>query len=403
MPEATTLTNTSTRAGDVPKMIQALALGVLVRYPTLNDPFGGGEYLVGRTAVTLSRLGFAVRFETLDEPDWEKLRLSDPDLGAFNPGDVKHRIRAMSHSGHRLLDGVANTLIRIIWGGKSSRATVTEKSEVSIDFDGNYEADLHYVFTPPSVLGSGGDLRWISEAAFGRRQRFRNLRSGVSVYLSKFTQESFGRFGFDGEVLHPPVLVDTSFLKNPRAAVAAKDQRLVATVSRIHPFKRLDSLLEAARARPELRFIVVGSIVDSDYYRALRRKAPNNVAFIPNATVSQKTSVLRSARFYLHCAADEPFGISVVEALSWGCVPIVHRSGGPWFDILNKGELGYGYDGIEELSQTLEQLGINSTASEQESLRCVRRASDFSEEMFERRLAGIMNRLIPGPRRGGSA
>jgi alpha-1,2-mannosyltransferase len=40
----------------------------------------------------------------------------------------------------------------------------------------------------------------------------------------------------------------------------------------------------------------------------------------------------------------EHFGISVVEAMVSGLVPVVHSSGGPWLDILEQGKGGFGYN-----------------------------------------------------------
>jgi alpha-1,2-mannosyltransferase len=39
--------------------------------------------------------------------------------------------------------------------------------------------------------------------------------------------------------------------------------------------------------------------------------------------------ILLNSKVYFHCAIDEHFGISVIEAMASGCVPIVHDSGGP--------------------------------------------------------------------------
>ena len=39
-------------------------------------------------------------------------------------------------------------------------------------------------------------------------------------------------------------------------------------------------------------------------------------------------AALRGAAFFLHTMRDEPFGMSTVEAIAAGCIPVVHDSGG---------------------------------------------------------------------------
>ncbi len=38
--------------------------------------------------------------------------------------------------------------------------------------------------------------------------------------------------------------------------------------------------------------------------------------------------ILLSSQFYMHNLRNEPFGISTVEAIAAGCIPLVHNSGG---------------------------------------------------------------------------
>ena len=42
----------------------------------------------------------------------------------------------------------------------------------------------------------------------------------------------------------------------------------------------------------------------------------------------KKIELLKKAKIYLHTMVGEHFGISIVEAMALGCLPIVHNSGG---------------------------------------------------------------------------
>ncbi len=54
----------------------------------------------------------------------------------------------------------------------------------------------------------------------------------------------------------------------------------------------------------------------------------DRVKFYPNASAEQKADLLKRAKLYLHTMEGEHFGISIVEAMAMGCLPIVHDSGG---------------------------------------------------------------------------
>ncbi|GFR48131.1 hypothetical protein Agub_g9965, partial [Astrephomene gubernaculifera] len=60
----------------------------------------------------------------------------------------------------------------------------------------------------------------------------------------------------------------------------------------------------------------------------------DSVEWIPNAPYSQLVSLLGGAVGGLHAMTDEHFGISVVEYMAAGVVPIAHNSAGPAEDIV---------------------------------------------------------------------
>src|SRR5467141_817202 len=107
-------------------------------------------------------------------------------------------------------------------------------------------------------------------------------------------------------------------------------ENLVVTIGRIVPEKRFHLFVELARLVPETRFVAIGSLSDetSAYYERLKRTAPENASFVLSPLRKVK-NILGRAMAYVHCAENEHFGITIVEAMAAGCVPIVHDSGGP--------------------------------------------------------------------------
>jgi glycosyltransferase involved in cell wall biosynthesis len=70
---------------------------------------------------------------------------------------------------------------------------------------------------------------------------------------------------------------------------------------------------------------------------------------LPNVSEDLKIELMAKAIIYLHPMKYEHFGIAVVEAMAAGLLPIVHKSGGPWTDIVEGGKYGRGFSSADEL------------------------------------------------------
>jgi len=90
----------------------------------------------------------------------------------------------------------------------------------------------------------------------------------------------------------------------------------------------------------------------------------------------------------LHLMVSEHFGIAVAEAMSAGCVPVIHKSGGAWTEILEAGKYGFGYDHIQDCANTINRL-IDSDLSEMRA-KVQRKAQEFSEEAFKRKMMQVV-------------
>ena len=72
---------------------------------------------------------------------------------------------------------------------------------------------------------------------------------------------------------------------------------------------------------------LIGFSDDPVYLNQLRKKLTKTI-IIPNATEEQKYDLLRKAKILLHPAIYETAGLVLTEAMSYGVIPIAHRSGG---------------------------------------------------------------------------
>lgn len=176
-------------------------------------------------------------------------------------------------------------------------------------------------------------------AAVKERRALRSYDEYVPI--SEFTQEwTRRRWRRSGEIIYPPVELGSY---DP-----ARKERSILAIGRFYPYKGQLALVEAFRSLPrelraEWRLVLVGgttqTAVEERHLERVRQAARgHNIEVRPNAPASEVQDLLASATLFWHGAgygrsADRPedaehFGISIVEAMSWGAVPLVFADGG---------------------------------------------------------------------------
>jgi len=166
-------------------------------------------------------------------------------------------------------------------------------------------------------------------------------------------------------------------------------ENLVVTVGRFVPEKRFHFFVELARMVPTTRFVAIGSLPDgtSAYFEQLRRTAPENVSFVL-LPLRKAKDLLGRAMAYVHCAKDEHFGITIVEAMAAGCVPIVHDSGGPIEIVTN--DVGFRWRDLPVAARQIVKLTENDQLREKLSAAASARAQQFRPEVFESEIARVL-------------
>jgi glycosyltransferase involved in cell wall biosynthesis len=117
---------------------------------------------------------------------------------------------------------------------------------------------------------------------------------------------------------------------------------------RIHPDKGAAEAIEVAR-RFGMPLLMAGIVHDRDYYE--REIAPHvdgaQVRFLGPADAQQRDELLGGAYALLHLVNfDEPFGLSMIEAMACG-TPVIARGRGSVPEIVRHGETGFIVDDVE--------------------------------------------------------
>jgi glycosyltransferase involved in cell wall biosynthesis len=235
-----------------------------------------------------------------------------------------------------------------------------------------------------------------------RRLRLRSYDQ-VLCY-SRFVREAvIERLGIADPVVLPPP-VDTE-----DAAPAAKVPSVVA-VGRFFPSadannKKHDVLIEAFRrlGATGWELNLAGGVADDPGSRAhfedLTRLAEGlPVSFHPNAEPETIARLYATSPLFWHAAGHgetrperfEHFGITTVEAMAWGCVPIVPALGGQ-LEIVEDRRNGRLWRSVDELVEITAELIADPAGVARMREAAVADAARFSRERF---LARVRSELL---------
>jgi glycosyltransferase involved in cell wall biosynthesis len=229
------------------------------------------------------------------------------------------------------------------------------------------------------------------------------IQKPILITNSKFTRQLIGTYlGTYPLVVYPPV--ETTKYMTVRHI--PKKGNIVLTISRLEEIKNLSLIPKIARETKNAKFIILGSTAAASkgYISQLLREArafgvENRIEVVQNANETSKKEILSRAKIYLHTMPGEYFGISIVEAMAAGLVPVVHQSGGPWLDILeeSQGAYGYSYRSVDEAAHIINKLLEKEHERLQVSSRAIERSKLFDSERFKRSMVRIVHdRLTAG-------
>ena len=96
--------------------------------------------------------------------------------------------------------------------------------------------------------------------------------------------------------------------------------------------KGLDRFTSVAEAFPSIQFVHIGKWTDKHgkpskiALNQLKINAPNNIEFLGFVSNLDLKKIFKKSKIYLQLSRHEAFGVSVLEAMKYGCVPIVTNS-----------------------------------------------------------------------------
>lgn len=228
-----------------------------------------------------------------------------------------------------------------------------------------------------------------------KRMRITNI-----FYNSQFTF-SFNKHFFNSvpqSVIYPPVTI--------KAKIVTKEN-IVMHVGRfrtknieIDDYKKQFIMVEAYKKLVDSgvknwRFVLAASVKPSDEkkFADLQERAKGYpIVFKINKTNDELWELYSKAKIYWHASGygenlkthpeyAEHFGISTVEAMGAGAVPVVLNAGGQT-EIVTDGENGFLWNSLEELEAKTKELMDNRPLLKRFSEAARKRGNQFSEKRF---------------------
>lgn len=186
---------------------------------------------------------------------------------------------------------------------------------------------------PLCVVTGGYDVANVKEMKYGWMihplskwmVRFVLRHATVIVAVSQFNKQEIERNLGIQKATVAYLAVDTNYF-----IPSGEKEKIILAVSAVDTWNRvrlkgLDLFVHAARELPDIPFVVIGA--QKEALRRLKALAPSNVTFIPPVAQHEILHYYQKAKVFCQLSYYESFGLSVVEAMSCGCTPVVTRQG----------------------------------------------------------------------------
>jgi len=247
--------------------------------------------------------------------------------------------------------------------------------------------------TPTRYLWSGykeyfnnSFLRWISKPAVSYLRAWDKIaaqRPDVYIAISKEVKGRIKRYyERESTVVYPPLtLKKTQSIRNSEG-LTNKYFLVVSRLSRFTQYKRVDLAVKAC-TKFNLPLIVVGD-GDIEYFKHFAGKTVSFTGKIPEEDLVQ---------YYKSCKAlifpgKEDFGLTMVEAQSFGKPVIAYKAGGA-LEIVKEGQTGEFFvaQNVSSLAAALKSFCENDYNSKE----CIENAQRFTFERFEKEIKSILD------------
>lgn len=230
---------------------------------------------------------------------------------------------------------------------------------------------------------------------------------GAVVCNSKFTKRFIDEeFQAKAHVIYPPVYVDVH--------TSVPKEKIILSVGRFSTHfinKKQVEIVSFFRKfhknHKAWSLVLAGGLLEQDrsyFDRVLREARDLPVEILPNVSYNRLVSLYEKASIYWHAAgygedpernpaSMEHFGITTVEAMSAGAVPIVYAGGGQQ-EIIQDGTNGYLWYTVDELIERTTEMVRDTGKREAMRIQAQKRALAFDESRFTKSFDDLLMNIV---------
>jgi glycosyltransferase involved in cell wall biosynthesis len=254
-----------------------------------------------------------------------------------------------------------------------------------------YAWDMQHQYLRESDL-ENGPMSWATRWLL-HKARIWDVRTafGVDLWLSnsKFIARRVKKiYGCTSRVIYPPV--DTM-----RFIPVEEKHDFYLTASRMVPYKRVGLIVEAFGKMPDRRLVVVGDGPDLPRIRAMAAPNVTVLGYLPERDLQD---IMGKAKAFVF-AAEEDFGITLVEAQACGTPVIAYGKGGALESVIADGEeptgIFFPVQAVGSLCAAVELFARESGRFKASS--CRRNAERFSIERFRKEMCQVVEECLSMP------
>ena len=317
-----------------------IILKAVVIHHTLNSPGGESSFAI-ETIHSLSKLGYDVELVTVQKPNLEHIsktygkELPVKNVKFISPfkmnyfGIYQRLLTVMSYLNLKPSDIVINT------NGNNLPFKIPQNILcilyihfpalllTSVEYDNNkYKKSFFWkaYFKPYQLMS-----HLLTKKALKRA----NIVLTNSIFSKNAIQKIYP--SVDPQVIYPPI--DIERFSNCLSSNSRENQVLV--IARFSPEKQIEKAVLIAKLLKNINFKIIGSLlrVNQPYFNHIQQMIKDyglkdKIQLIPNATKDEMMNAMSTSMVYLHTMSGEHFGISIVEAMAAGLIPIVPTYGG---------------------------------------------------------------------------
>jgi glycosyltransferase involved in cell wall biosynthesis len=262
---------------------------------------------------------------------------------------------------------------------------------------------IQYVHFPWSYLPRPSvDLRWyhtgVAVAAYRAACALLSnvsddrIRENVTLVNSAFIGKKVREVRGIGSIVLPPP-VPGGF---PEVPWTDREEDLIG-IGRLSPEKRWESAVEIVRRLREggrsVRLTLVGTPDNPSYEGQIRMLAERHADWMTihtNLPREELVNLVARHRYGVHLMEGEHFGIAPAELQRGGCLPFVHRSGGP-VEIVG-GEERLMFETVDEAVEKIAAVLDSETLQQELRARAAQRAQTYTAEQF----VASVRRIVDG-------